>query len=337
MQIKSLRVKSYRSWCIEDRVIPEIAKIREEKIKLYHKLREDGCQEKTALQAVNLTRTTFYRLQRKYNKEGILGLANNSKRPHNFRKNSWDKSLYSLVLKLRKENPLWGREKIHRLIIRDYNMQVSSSMVGRIIADLVKKKLVKAVSTVVGRNGKKKKRKFNKHAKKWQYGMKSKVPGELIQIDHMSVNDNGKRVKHFKAVCPKSKCMVAEVYSNANSSTAKRFLEKVIEELPFAILSIQVDGGSEFMKDFEEACKEKDIPLFVLPPKLPKYNGNVERCNGVTRDEFYLLYDGDYTVGSIRNELQKFQNKYNNYRPHRAINNLTPMEYYKLYYQVEAA
>lgn len=114
-----------------------------------------------------------------------------------------------------------------------------------------------------------------------------KEPGEMVQIDHMSVYSDGSCVKHFKAVCPVSRFMVANVYSNATSYTAAKFLKKVINDAPFKISLIQVDGGSEFMKEFEQLCEELHVKLFVLPPKSPKYNGNVERCNGVTRDDFY--------------------------------------------------
>jgi hypothetical protein len=37
--------------------------------------------------------------------------------------------------------------------------------------------------------------------------------------------------------------------------------------VPYKIRSIQVDGGSEFMMEFEETCRELDIPLVVLPPE----------------------------------------------------------------------
>jgi hypothetical protein len=36
---------------------------------------------------------------------------------------------------------------------------------------------------------------------------------------------------------------------------------------------------SEFMAEFEHACADKKIRLYVLPPKSPKMNGAVERCN----------------------------------------------------------
>ena len=87
------------------------------------------------------------------------------------------------------------------------------------------------------------------------------------------------------------------------------------------------------MKDFEQLCQEKNIPLFVLPPKSPKYNGNVERCNGTTRDEFYSQYMDLFNVHSIRKQLESFNKKYNTYRPHQSLGNLTPMEYFKKHYQ----
>jgi len=56
------------------------------------------------------------------------------------------------------------------------------------------------------------------------------------------------------------------------------------------------------MKDFEEACLAKNIALYVLPPKSPKYNGVVERNNGISRDEFYSEFKGEFTVHGIRDK-----------------------------------
>ncbi|MDR1391037.1 MAG: hypothetical protein LBI95_01540, partial [Holosporales bacterium] len=110
----------------------------------------------------------------------------------------------------------------------------------------------------------------------------------------------------------KSKFIYANCYSNAKSSTATKFLRELITKAPYTIKSIQVDGGSEFMKDFEDTCKELEIPLYVLPPASPKYNGGVERSKGIFRTEFYdnpnLLEDsigphqglkGDTPMGDI--------------------------------------
>ena len=52
-----------------------------------------------------------------------------------------------------------------------------------------------------------------------------------------------------------SKSIVAEAYSNAKSGAAKKFLNKIINEMPFNIKYVQVDGESEFMREFEDECK----------------------------------------------------------------------------------
>lgn len=285
MQIQSLRIKSYRSWKVDDRVYSDVAKKKFKLLQDFEKLRAGGGSESVILSVLGISRSTFYRIKAQYDKRGFAGLEPGSKRPHQVRKPRWDNNLENLVLKLRKQEPTWGKNKPKR------------------------------------------RRVFNKHASRWKYGMKATKPGELVQIDHMTVWSNSKAIKHFKAICPVSKFMVCEVYANANSRTAAEFLRKVLTEMPFNISSIQVDGGSEFMRDFEDLCKELDVKLLVLPPRSPKLNGNVERCNGVTRDDFYSQYNDVFNVTTIRGHLRLYQSKFNGYRPHQALHNLTPLEY----------
>jgi transposase InsO family protein len=111
---------------------------------------------------------------------------------------------------------------------------------------------------------------------------------------------NNTAIKQFAAMDPITRIIVSEVYSNAASFTAMKLLmEKALGNLnnnnnnnndnnagfPFKIKSIQTDGGSEFMKYFKEGCKEYNIPLHILPPHKPKYNGRVERSNRIMREE----------------------------------------------------
>lgn len=154
------------------------------------------------------------------------------------------------------------------------------------------------------------------------------VMGERVQIDHMTVTKNSMRFKNFQTWERKSKTLITQVYSRARSSDAKKFLQYLLKTAPHKILSIQVDGGSEFLGDFEEACAELKIPLDVLPPATPKYNGGVERANKTLREEFYAdpnLFAN--SLGEMRFELQKAIKKYNEYRPHFALNGLTPLQY----------
>lgn len=88
----------------------------------------------------------------------------------------------------------------------------------------------------------------------------------------------GRTVKHFDAYDVFAKWTVAKPYAHATAANAADFLEKVAAEMPWPIKAIQIDGGSEFMAEFETTCQEKEIPLYVLPPRSPKLNGAVERC-----------------------------------------------------------
>ena len=42
------------------------------------------------------------------------------------------------------------------------------------------------------------------------------------------------------------------------------------QKAPFTIESIQVDGESEFMKEFKENCQEFNIPLFSMSTPDPE-------------------------------------------------------------------
>src|SRR5260221_7360484 len=75
-------------------------------------------------------------------------------------------------------------------------------------------------------------------------------------------------LKHFSARDVVSRWDVVEVHRRATSLAAARFLDTLLERLPFPVRALQVDGGSEFAAEFEEACQQKELPLFVLPLKF---------------------------------------------------------------------
>ena len=163
--------------------------------------------------------------------------------------------------------------------------------------------------------------------KRWKYGAKATRPGELARIDHMTCTRDGRTIKEFRAVCPVSKFMVARVHSRATAGNAARFLAEVVEAMPFAVSSIQVDGGSEFMAGFEDACEKNAVELHVLPPRRPQWNGCVERANRSARIEFWNRYSGPLTVEAVSKKLLKYEFFFNYRRPHTALAFQTPNEY----------
>lgn len=326
MQIKRLHKNIYKlaSYSLSQEKLESHRKKYEKPVKDWEKLKFERVCDKTCMEIVGISKATYYRYKAcltNLNK----GILPPSKKPKSLRKPSWGESEMQCVLALRRENPTYGKAKISVILRRDHGLLLSESTIGRILKHLMKKGLILKSLSAPRR---KRKRNFQKHAQPWKYGIRSLKPGQMIQIDHMSVSVNQITIKHFQAWDPKSKYIKAHVYSSATSRTAKKFLLELIETAPFKISSIQVDGGSEFMSHFEEACAELDIKLYVLPPKRPQYNGGVERGNRTFREEFYARRDmlADSTT-DINSELHKALHKYNSYRPHANLNMLTPLAY----------
>lgn len=273
-----------------------------------------------------ISRATYYRRKRAMAIYGAKGLARRSTRPRRVRQSAIPKPVRDLVLQLRRQNHSYGKAKLTVILARDHGIRLSESTVGRILADLMQRGLVVryAAATRIIR-----KRKFNGHARRWAYDLRPSAPGEMIQIDHMTVHKNHNTLKHFQAWDPITKYAHGEVYSDATSASAARFLEALQHALPFPLRSIQVDGGSEFMRDFEAACQAKAIPLYVLPPKRPQYNGGVERMNRTMRDDLYARKDLlANNVTEFRDVVKQATHTYNHYRPHQALDNLTPARYF---------
>ena len=103
-----------------------------------------------------------------------------------------------------------------------------------------------------------------------------------------------------------------------------RLPHKVTAEMPWPIKAIQIDGGSEFMAEFEKVSQDKKIPLYVLPPRSPKLNGAVERCNGAWRYEFYATVDLPANIDEIAEHVDTFRHLYNHRRPHGALDGPHP-------------
>ena len=230
------------------------------------------------------------------------------------------------MLDMRRKYPFMGKARIQAMLARK-GSRLSVSTVGRIIERALAAGAIRRASFCEGRVKPKRHRRFTKWAKRWKYGDKTHQAGQLVQVDHMTYTCAGRTLKEFRAVCPVSKFMVTRVYSRATATNAKRFLMDLLGALPFPLLSVQVDGGSEFMAGFEDACEKLRVSLHVLPPRRPQWNGCVERTNRTARIEFWSLYDGPLTVAGVTPALARYEFFYNYQRPHASLALRTPNEY----------
>ena len=132
-------------------------------------------------------------------------------------------------------------------------------------------------------------------------------PGDLVEIDSKEIRmRHGVILKHFSARDVISRWDVVEVHRRATSLAAARFVDTLLARFPFPVKALQVDGGSEFAAEFELACQQRQLPLFVLPPKSPKLNAHVERSHRTHNEEFYQVHAASDQVPLLNHQLRRW-------------------------------
>jgi putative transposase len=293
--------------------------IRRAAVARWRRAMANGLTADQAAAAVGIPRASLYR----WEKRPELG----SRRPKRPRARTWTPALIEAVEALRLDHPMWGRAKIGPLLRRE-GFAVSDATVGRIIAHLVARGVVERVPTLRRCKGRGARQWRRKHALRLPKGTKPVTPGELVQVDTLSINVRpDKAIKQITAYDPVARFTAAKAFSTATAGCAKNFLDKLLTAFPFKIAGIQVDGGCEFMAEFEQACHDNGLALFVLPPKRPDLNGAVERAQSSWRYEFYACHDLPYHLDRLNQHIDAFAHLYNHYRPHGALGGRTPNEY----------
>jgi len=273
-----------------------------------------------------ISRTTITKWKKRFDDYGPGALEDASNRPDNVRRPTWSREFEAAVLEVRQLTG-WGKDKLVVLLRRD-GWACSTSMVGRVLSKLKQTgKLVEAP----GRDPWIARRPFQR-----PYGVRkpkeylANSPGAIVQVDTSHVLlYNGFRFKHFTACDVFTRWQVLEVHDRATAHAAAGFLDTIIKRMPFPVKAIQVDGGSEFMAEFEDACKKRGIKLFVLPPRSPKLNGHVERSNRTHKEEFYQRLKTPNAIAEVRKLLRTWEDVFNCYRPHQALAYQTPRVFYQ--------
>jgi putative transposase len=271
-----------------------------------------------------ISRQTFYRWWKRYQSRSLASLENRSSRPHRTRPRSWTVGEIEAVRTMRERYPTWGKAKLQVLLARE-GLRLSVSKVGRILRYLgQRRQLPVPVRQISAR-----KRPWRRpYAIRKPKDYPVQHPGDLIQLDTLDVRPvSGVVLKHFSAHDVVSRYGVLDLHARATALTATAALAAITERMPFPVKAIQVDGGSEFMAEFEQACQARGIRLFALPPRSPKLNGCVERANRTHTEEFYEWSTADPTVVDLGAELRGWEELYNTVRPHQALGYRTPAEF----------
>ena len=323
MRVFGLERQVYQAWRLGWTELSQKEVDRLRALRIWEETRDVGL----VCETFEISRATLYRWAKRFDPGDLGSLRDRSRRPRRLRKPLWTTELIMAVRDLRTQYPRWGKDKLV-ILLGEQGYRTSASTVGRIITYLRSKgQLVEPPTRAISSTRRSIKRPYAIRKPK---GYRVSEPGDLVQIDTLDIRPlPGMVLKQFTARDTVSRWDVIEARYRATAKTARLFLDTLDQRMPFAIRALQVDGGSEFFRDFETECQRRSLRLFVLPPRSPKLNGSVERAQRTHTEEFYQVYDCPWTVPELNTQLKNWEYTYNCLRPHQALQYKTPLQFLK--------
>jgi len=253
--------------------------------------------------------------------KGLMGLNEQSKAPKKKRTPTTPNEIVALACKIKKTYPAWSKYKVAEILERDYSLITSDSTVGRIF---------KRRGLINKKKSEKRRKAALSPKMRFPRGFSISKPGDMVQMDTKYIMlPGGHKLFQFTAIDVLTKYRVLGVYPSLSSRNGAKFLRKCLNEFLFPVLNIQTDNGPEFLKEFEKLCQETNLPHYFTYPRQPKQNTYVERSHGSDKDEFYQFGNIWQNRERMNQEIEKWQNVWNTYRPHQALNYKTPLQYLK--------
>lgn len=266
-----------------------------------------------------ITRKSLREWLKQLKKNGPAGLNEKSKAPKTRRVPTTSSEIIFQTVKIRKQYPAWSKYKIKKILKRDYDIETSASNVGRILKrrNLINKK-----------KSEKRRKAALKPKMRFPRGFRITEAGDMIQMDTKHIMlIGGRKLYQFTAIDVLSKRKVLRVYPSLSSRNGRLFLEECIKVFPFRTKNLQTDNGSEFKKEFDKKCRELNIPHYFIYPRTPKQNTYVERTHGSDEEEFYQQGNICQDQKIMDERIRKWEEVWNNIRPHEALDYRTPNEY----------
>jgi len=252
-----------------------------------------------------ISRPTLRKWVKRYKENGIDGLSNRSRRPHLSPQKKINDDIIDIIKDMRSTRNL-GARRIQSELIRTHSIKLSLATIHKILYNLNVKPLSKPKRT-------KQYKRYNRP-----------IPGDRVQMDVIKVK-NG--LYQYTAVDDCTRYRVLGLFSRKTAKSTIKFLEQVIEEMPFPIQRIQTDRGKEFFAfSVQKFMMDYCIKFRPIKPGSPHLNGKVERSQLTDLQEFYSNVNLDSL--NISEELGYWQHYYNWERPHGSVGGKPPIDKY---------
>lgn len=255
-----------------------------------------------------VSRETWYKWKKRYDIHGIVGLKNQSRKPHTIAKVKVIEELEKIILELRL-NSRFGPRRIRFRLNRKYGVSLGT----KTIYNVLKRHKLNVLSVKL-------KRKYKR--------FEMKHPNELVQMDTKGpFYLKSSRSKHYfiHAIDDCSRKVVSK-WCERRSTKESLMVLKEWMRLYGSPKRVMHDGGREFISNkFKDFLRINGIKDKQIPKGYPQEQGKVEAYNKIVISEFLeveqLIDEND---GAQRYDA--FVNSYNYEREHGGINGMTPAE-----------
>lgn len=275
---------------------------------------------------LGITRKTLHKWLSRFNqKQDLQSLEEKFRAPLHVRQRQISFTQRIRIQNLRSQSPKYGKMKLVSLYEKKYQEKLSSWKIQKIIeegslyqdkikASKLRRRQVQA--------------RIHQHQRITKLVKENKV-NYLWHVDTviLTLSFGGYRYL-LTAIDEVSKLAFARMYTTHSSRNAKDFLERLVYLTGNRVVNLHHDNGSEFKKEFEEACRALSIPQWYSRPHTPQDNSVLERFNRTIQEEFI---DQTEVVIEDTNEFNKallsWLIEYNFKRPHQTLDYQTPIEY----------
>jgi transposase InsO family protein len=160
-------------------------------------------------------------------------------------------------------------------------------------------------------------------------------PGELVHLDlkYLPALENRPEFE-YAAIDDFSREGLALIAGERSTVTATRFLEHVLEQLPYRVEAVMTDNDMMFtmryafhsnrLTRFEQALKSEGIEHRLIRPRSPESNGKVERFIKTIDDECFRITQPHSSRARV-GALKLFLDYYNHARPHQSLGGQSPV------------
>jgi len=242
------------------------------------------------------------------------------------------------ILEIRREYH-WGKDKLETILDRDYGIQVGASTINRYLDKhgLLNIKISKRIKTA-HKNKIEQKQKCRPPKE-----IKDYKPGALVEKDMKFIVKMGKFINPLKYKAKENfwyqhtvidsftRIRTIGLAENSESKTAVAIQIECEKKFPFQIACANTDNGSENEKDFDNYLGKSKVVHFYSRSGTPTDNPRVERSHLTDEIEFYKHGNICKTFEKQKQKIADWEYRYNHIRPHQALGNLTPMEFYGLW------